>query len=66
MIVIEFTEDELKAQLQLNDAALRHLGSGGVDAFVHLRNKYNEASMRAKLALVKANGAAKPAEEPLQ
>jgi hypothetical protein len=64
MITIEFTEDELKAQLQLNDAALRHLGSGAVDVFVHLRNKYTEASMRAKLAMVKPNG--KSAEEQLQ
>lgn len=57
-ILVEFTEDELKAQLQLNHRALLHSGADVADVAVHLKNKYSEATLRARSAMGKANGKA--------
>lgn len=58
-ITVQFTEEELQAQLQLNHRALLHSGADVADAAVHLKNKYMEASLRARVSM--GNGAAKDA-----
>ena len=45
-ISVEFTEQEIAAQLQLNDAAVKALGGQAARAFVVLDDKY-KAAMQA-------------------
>lgn len=47
-IVVHFTEQEITAQMQLNDAALKSLGGPAAQAFVVLDTKYKAAMQAAQ------------------
>lgn len=42
-IVVKFTEEELRVQMSLNDAALKSVGGPAAQAYVILDTKYKQA-----------------------